>query len=493
MRMPLQPASDPRRGLTLVELLVATALGSILIGIVTFVWMQSNKIFTVTINRLETYQRLRTVLDVVERDLANTNRTADMEFYVPGPGANDGHYDPGTGDTPLMVDGQSFRVPNDPRDPLFGTPEGEFGLPGFSATAPYLFAPVILSPPPYTIAAGYTEGRAYWRDEVYVRTFASVQGVNRPALVHYRLVQGGDERSLLRRRVWYLNEDGQMVPVGTPGLEPTDRTSILSHGMADLKIGFYFKRSPIQGEGDWYHVGKIGAPYADQQQALLEQDEERGFRDPNKGAYALSAQHSGSGQFGGLNAVSFHYEGNGRFEQTQVGPVLFRSLSRDTDVAAATLEGMADLSHYDNFGFDGVRPGDQFYVYDAIDDDAQQAPGAPKAAGPRFPNRLFTVESIAADQSKVYTAVKFQEPINFYRLVSTWLGDETDLDVKLSDLGSPGSTTYLGGPPRRIQASFNVRFRVAFLPAAFVVRLSCDDRFNRRVLPMERVIRLLQQ
>ena len=56
---------------------VRLSVAAILLGVVVFVWIQSNKIFTVTVNRLETYQRLRNVLDVMERDLANTKRTVD--------------------------------------------------------------------------------------------------------------------------------------------------------------------------------------------------------------------------------------------------------------------------------------------------------------------------------------------------------------------------------------------------------------------------------
>src|SRR5436853_425898 len=48
-----------RNGFTLVELLVAIALGTILIGVVTFVWMQSTRIFSSTVNYLETRQYWR--------------------------------------------------------------------------------------------------------------------------------------------------------------------------------------------------------------------------------------------------------------------------------------------------------------------------------------------------------------------------------------------------------------------------------------------------
>jgi uncharacterized protein (TIGR02599 family) len=69
------------RALTLIEVLVSVSLGTILIGIITFVWMQSSRIVSETVERLEIYQSLRTVLDTVERDLSNASRTVDMEFF----------------------------------------------------------------------------------------------------------------------------------------------------------------------------------------------------------------------------------------------------------------------------------------------------------------------------------------------------------------------------------------------------------------------------
>jgi hypothetical protein len=228
--------------MTMVELLVAMALGTILIGVVAFVWLQAQRIFSTSINRLETYQRLRTILDVMERDLANTTRSVDMEFFVDsdpdgpgGPKEPNGHYEVGD-DQIMQVDGKDFRQPRDPQDPLLIAGEEEFGIAGFppvptvppGASEGYLFGGVVLSPPPYMIGAGYTDNRAYWRDEVYVRSFAMVEGENKAALVHYRLVQTADGRSALRRRIWYLDGDFKIAP-------ETDVTTILAHGIADLK------------------------------------------------------------------------------------------------------------------------------------------------------------------------------------------------------------------------------------------------------------------
>src|SRR5690606_5408463 len=291
----------------------------------------------------------------------------------------------------FVVNGRSFREPYDHLDLLEG--KDEFGVDGFSAAAPYVYAPVVLSPEPYTIDAGYTDGRAYWRDEIYVRTFASVRGTNIPALVHYRLVQLQDGRSALRRRVWFLDENDELVqpavtprPDGSLGPEAvaerakaTDQVSILSQNIADLKVGFYFKESPLAGDGVWYQVGSMGSDYADERaRALAESDRNRGFLDatavPGEAENPpLSLQHAGPlGQFQGRNAVSFYYDGVARIELCEGEAPTLRALERDTDVANQPLTAEAALGRYTNFGFPGVRPGDTFFLYDAVDDDDRQ-------------------------------------------------------------------------------------------------------------------------
>lgn len=505
---PLRSAPSAwRRRLTLVELMVAIALSMILVGVVTFVWLQSNRIFTVTVNRVETYQRLRTVLDVIERDLANTSRTTDMEFYVDNDDPGNGHYDSaedGGGDELFEVPGGgSFRVPYDPQDPLYE--QNEFGLEDFDTVAPYLYAPTILSPEPYRIDAGYTDTRAYWRDEIYVRTFASVHGINIPALVHYRLVQGPDGRSLLRRRVWWLDENNELIQEaeGAERSTRTDITATISHDIADLKVAFYFKPSPLSGpEGLWYQVGAIGGAYTEElANDLVEADNQAGFLNATAPAGSspppLSRHHAGpDGQYQGLNALSFNYDGNARIEQPEIGPAVLRPLDEGSH-RDMLLSGSSGLADYDPFDFPGVRPGDTFYVYDAVDDDSQLAVGANPdgSAGSAFPGQVLTVDTVTSMQGRI--GVRFREPINFYRLMSVWLGpqgsDGKPFEVEKSLVDGPGAAYPAAGPARSITASFNVKYRVGFLPAAFLIRLSSDDRFNKRVLPMERVIRLLQQ
>lgn len=531
--------TERRRGFTLVELLVAIALGTILIGVVVFVWMQSTKIFSSTVNNLESYQRLRTVLDLIERDLANTNRTIDMELYLDA-NAN-GHFDaltenllkhvePGVGPVAAASPGASFRQPMHPNDPLFLANKPEFNEDddpknaGFSNT-PFFFAPVLFSPPPYAITGdGYLEARRYWRDEVYVRTYASARGTSVPALVHYRLVQGADGRSTIRRRMWFTDESGGVVsPTTAVPSQATDQVSLLASGLCDLKFGFFFKESASSGgsstEGVWYHVG---CPTSGDSGKLLEQDEQRGFRTATAPSGAISTQHADRKQFlkpptgGGANAVSFVYEGVGRIENTDGFPPLFRTINELDDPAATSVP---DLAAYSNFDFPGVRPGDKIYLYDAQDDDdsavdpdgsgdadARKAnyldPADPTKSILRFPDQVYTVDDIFSQRDpnqaanatpkNFFISMKMREPINFYQLGRRWLlGPSPGVGEPVYTVPDASMGTK-AGPSRTIRGSFNVRYRVAFLPPAFLVRLSIDDRYNKQVHQIERVIRILQ-
>lgn len=506
-----------RQAFTLVELLVSIALGTLLIGIVTFVWMQSNRIFSGTVNNLEAYQRLRALLDLIERDLANTNRASNMEFYVDEDPTKNGRRDPteqllthspaGSGAVAAGGPGDSIRVPVDPIDPLFGKTEfcedDNASNIGFS-NVPYFYAPTMFSPPPYAIPdSGYLESRSYWRDEIYVRTFASAGGSSVPAMVHYRLVKQADGRSSLRRRVWWTDPTGAVVAPAV-GVQATDRTSMLASGICDLKFGFFFRPSTASGgsstEAVWYHVG---CPVSDDAGKLLLADEDRGIRTATATG-GISSQHEGLVQFGGANAVSFLYEGHCRLEKSDSGPPLLRTIN----AVDAPEPSAANMALYTNFDFPGVRPGDKIYLYDAQDDDDESidpdggggAATAREANAPaqeifRFPDREYTVDAIISqtdptNSNNYFVGIKLREPINLSQLGRYWLNGagvgEPTFDVTTGNMGAKG------GPPRTIRAAFNLSYRVPFLPPAFLVRISIDDRYNKRVHQLERVVRLLQ-
>lgn len=501
------------RSVTLVELMVAVGLGSILIGVITFVWLQSNKIFTATLHRMEAYQRLRIVLDSMERDLANTNRSVDMEFF--NDANNSGHHD--TGETLLGGAAPGYRAPVDPSDPLLlqGKPEFEdadaFNA-GINAHG-FFHAPMVLSPSPYEITqADYLSTRSYWRDEVYVRTFAMADGINRPALVHYRLVPEQDGRQALRRRMWFLNESGQMI--APPAATATDRFAVLANGLCDLKVGFYFKENASasvgasQPNGWWYHVGLHPSDGVAGHTDLEAADNKAGYVGalkgtiapmpvpPNPGSVpALSSQHVNREQFtpgstGGpsWNAVSFFYKGFVKVSFVE-GKVLLNPID---DITVAYEGATANFSTFD---FPGVRPGDKIFLFDATDDDSDRwtaGPASSTATPDPFPDQLFTIESILSNWNTTYVAAKIQEPISLPRLVRRWLKVEDPASVGTPyeflpfDQGRPAGV-------RKVEGSFNCGYRVGFLPAAFRVRLSIDDKYNKKVLPMERVIRLIQQ
>lgn len=497
---------SPLRGLTLVELLVAVSLSVILIGVMTFVWIQSNKIFSTQLNRIETYQRVRVIMDTMERDLANTQLTTDMEFFTDND--QDGFYD-AAADTlmPASKGGLDFRAPNDEIDPLLGKPEFNLGAGDVLNGPDFVRAPTVISPDPYEITTdGYLEGRSYWRDEVYVRSFITIGDKNRPALIHYRLVQtpgtGGtvpNGRSMLRRRIWYRDSATGLVT------DQTDQVSILAADICDLKIGFLFKQTPLQGDAVKYHVAPDQSGFTQgAHNDLLERSHGRGMVSTFAGrdlggafeAPPLSAQHSGGSE--DETRVGFVFEGNARIEERSLGPVALRGLIGDASTPLDTGRdfgpGTAGKEHYDNFDFRGVRPGTRILLYDATDDDTDQVAGANRAAGPRFPPQLFSIETIpaevksnATDTTETYVSLQFLEPINFARLRASWLGKEQTITVATGDCGPQF------GPDRVVTGSFNARYRVGFLPAAFVIRLSVDDRNNQKVIPMERVIRLLQQ
>lgn len=504
---------SPLRSMTLVELLVAVTLSVILIGVMTFVWIQSNKIFSTQLNRIETYQRVRVIMDTMERDLANTQLTTNMEFYTDVD--QNGFYEgaaTGGPDLPFAgAAGGDFRAPNDPIDPLnAGGQEFAVDATDLLNGPDFVRSPTIISPEPYEITTdGYLDRRSYWRDEVYVRSFITIGDKNRPALIHYRLVQptaGG--RSMLRRRIWFIDPSTGTVT------DATDQISILAADVCDLKIGFLFKPNPLTNDLSKYHVGPksrvdAGAEgWSETQQDLLEMDQNRGFVSTYDGndfppadpryIEPLSAQHTG--ELKDRYRVSFDFSGNARIEERELGPVALRGLGGDDTADLTTYNlgpGTTGFSDYTNFDFRGVRPGTRVLIYGATDDDTLFASGAARAAGARFPPQLLTIETIPAEGASAtnsndsYVSLQFLEPINFSRLRASWLGVERKITVAESQYFPSG--TDLCGPARTIKGSFNVHYRVGFLPAAFVIRMSVDDRNNQNVIPMERVVRLLQQ
>ena len=195
------------RAFTLVELLVAMSLGLILMGATVFIFAQSQKMFSEMDAKVKVYQYARTAFDQAERDLANTVKTADMEFFQDHPTqGSPGHYDFKAGDSeaiPVRDSGQKTHR-------LFSTES-------------YIYAMTLHQPEPYDDGRGLGAESKHRHDSIYFRTVTSVNGQTRPVLVEYALdyrKRNGQLRSLpsLVRRHWVISEVDQSGLGGIPKL-----------------------------------------------------------------------------------------------------------------------------------------------------------------------------------------------------------------------------------------------------------------------------------
>jgi len=168
----------PRRGFTLVELLVAIALMTILTGSVVFIFIQAQKIFLTVDARVQVYQYARYAFDQMERDLSNVVRTNNMEFFndLPPPNGQQGHYDPGE------------------EIPIRGTEHGDdtFYNRAFTIRRHDKFDPV----------DGSADGDGFFRDSLYFKTVTTVGGETSSALIEYALVDEDRPRPRLVKRLW---------------------------------------------------------------------------------------------------------------------------------------------------------------------------------------------------------------------------------------------------------------------------------------------------
>lgn len=175
MYRPSRAASpSPRRGFTLVELLVAIALMTILTGSVVFIFIHSQKIFALVDARVQVYQYARYAFDQMERDLANVVKTSDMEFFDdnPPPSGRVGRYDPGE------------------EIPIRRT-EGPDSFYNRSFT--------VRQPTPYE---AIDDGLFYRRDSIYFKTITAVDNQASAALVEYALVDTDRERPKMVKKLW---------------------------------------------------------------------------------------------------------------------------------------------------------------------------------------------------------------------------------------------------------------------------------------------------
>lgn len=178
----MHPVQALRRGFTLVELMVATVLMTILTGSVVFIFIQAQKIFITVDAKVQVYQYARYAFDQMERDLANVIKTRDMEFFndrAPPSGVK-GRYDQGE-EIPIRD------TANLDGDPLTGNDI-------------YNYSFTLRQPAEYQDAQN--PDRTYRRDSVYFKTVTVVEGQTSAALIEFALVDTTRERPKMQKRLW---------------------------------------------------------------------------------------------------------------------------------------------------------------------------------------------------------------------------------------------------------------------------------------------------
>lgn len=437
------------KAMTLVELSVSLALGIVLIGIMVSVWTTSQKIMSGTTDNILVYQNLRTVLDTIERDIANVVRTTDMEFFNDKNG--NGHYDLTT------VPADAEEIPGLRGNELFfvdsssvgaGAPDSALpdGLARDLNTVPYFYAPTLYRPsnypkvPNWDSDADPTVQSGHRRDEFYFRTFALIRGESRPVMVHYRLrvPDANPQRPTLLRTVSFINRS-----TNTPVAEPP-RVDELADGITDLEFAMFYKESRIFDRGQFLDAKQLRVVDTVSNRAVVP---------------GLEQQFNST-------AVSLYYTGSAIIENTRENGVWLRP--EDVKIQ-----------------FGAVRPGDRFYLFDAEDDDGN---GNDTDLANQFGRKFLTIEQIIALQptgnslgsgeSKIF--IKFVEPIDF-SVLSGLSGEAT---TTVTEFSEPDKR-------RTIFQSFRVKFRVGFLPGAFRVQFKYRDFRARRLKPFSRVIRVL--
>jgi type II secretory pathway pseudopilin PulG len=210
---------------TLVELMVAMSLGVILTGAIVFIFVQSQKIFTEMDAKVSVYNYARTAFDVVERDIANTAKTADMEFFQDaGETAGlRGHYDSRSGDPES--------IPANDRG-------GEAHY-LFDRNEKYIYAMTLHQPPPYKDFAG----KLHRHDSIYFRTVTSVNGQTKPVLVEYSLDYKRASTGTLRNLPVLVRRSWSITKVDNTGLGGAPIVTL--NGNAGPQVG---KNEPIETE-----------------------------------------------------------------------------------------------------------------------------------------------------------------------------------------------------------------------------------------------------
>lgn len=235
-----------RRGFTLVELMVAMALMTILTGSVVFIFMQAQNLFQQMDARVQVYQYARYAFDQMERDFANVVRTRDMEFFNDQPNnplGQESHYDANLSEEiPIRDTG------NRHGDPINGD-------------GTYNYAFTLRQPEPYEDAL---QRKHRW-DSVYFKTVTVINGKTSSALIEYAIVDSTKVRPRLAKKLWRVTSVDNTDPFA-PQLRINDSDQALPEVQdlclyaTDAKFEIFVKNNRRSDPGDYYETEDLVTP-----------------------------------------------------------------------------------------------------------------------------------------------------------------------------------------------------------------------------------------
>jgi prepilin-type N-terminal cleavage/methylation domain-containing protein len=231
------------RGFTLIELLVAIALSTILTGAVVFIFIQAQEIFISVDAKVQVYQYARFAFDRIERDLGNVTNSRDMEFFndqAPPSGTKNRH-DVGE---ELPIRGTANNDASNTGDDTYNH--------GFTLRQPALYTDV-------------DKGLQHRWDSIYFKTITRIGGQTSATLIEYAVVDTDKPRPKLQRRLWRVTGVDAGNPLapryeinGPLGGQP-QRQDLCLYTM-DCKLEVFVKNFRRSDGGAFYSAAQLVTP-----------------------------------------------------------------------------------------------------------------------------------------------------------------------------------------------------------------------------------------
>jgi prepilin-type N-terminal cleavage/methylation domain-containing protein len=417
-----------RRAFTLVELMVAMALMTILTGSVVFIFMQAQEIFKNMSARVAVYQYARYAFDQMERDFANVVQTRDMEFFNDQPNnprGRRGHYDAFLNEhIPIRDTG------NRHGDPINGD-------------GTYNYAFTLRQPQPYTDA----DQRQHRWDSVYFKTVTVINQKTTSALIEYSIADSNRTRPKLVKKLWRVTSIDNTDPFA-PRLKINDSDQALPQVQdlclyaTDAKFEVFVKNNRRNDPGDYYDAEQLINPPRRAYQGL--------------GSPPVFQKHRNSTGWAAPNFMvqTYYNERWNGLPQSDLG------------LLEPAANGLPTLFHTPgNFGFAMLSEGDKIYLEDA---DTQQSGTA------SIDNKEYTIKAFVIAGTNPLEPWTPTQPLQKLRIQF----EET------IDVSPPQGVTI---PAQGL----SVRWTAAWTPPALRATLRIKDEKSLELRTVSRIFKIL--